>query len=157
MLRTSRSPPPIPFTADGFAEVKKQHEHYLAERPAAVENLRKSREMGDLSENGYYKASRQRLSFIDGRIRHFYKLLKLGRIVQASSDGTVQIGSRVRVKGNETERTFTIVGGYESNPNEEKISHISPIGLALMGKRTGDHVSVSIPSGSVEYVVLSVE
>lgn len=165
MLRTSRarilsamrSPAAIPFTADGFAEVKKQHEHYLSERPAAVENLRKSREMGDLSENGYYKASRQRLSFIDGRIRHFYKLLKLGRIVQTAANGTVQIGSKVRVKGSAAERTFTIVGGYESNPNEEKISHISPIGRALMGKRTGDRVSVPVPSGNVEYTVLSVQ
>lgn len=151
-----RSPPTIPFTADGYSNVKKQYEQCQQERPDAVENLRKAREMGDLSENGYYKAARARLSFIDSRLRHFYRLLKLGRIVQTASNGTVQIGSTVTVTDEKMERTFSIVGGYESNPVEGKISHVSPIGRALMGKRIGERVNVIIPSGTVEYAIVTV-
>lgn len=150
------SSPAIPFTAQGYSETKKQHEHYLRERPEAVEDLRKAREMGDLSENGYYKAARARLSFIDSRLRHFHRLLKLGRVVQTASNGTVQIGSTVTVKDGQTEQTFTIVGGYESDPSAGKISHVSPIGRALMGKRVHDRVSVFAPAGTKEYLVLSV-
>lgn len=151
------SPPSIPFTADGYSDVKKQHEQLLKDRPDAVENLRKAREMGDLSENGYYKAARARLSFLDGRLRHFQRLLKLGRIVQTDSNGTVQIGSVVTIADGKTKRAFTIVGGYESDPAEGKISHLSPIGCAILGKRAGARVTVSTPSGLVEYTITSVQ
>ena len=74
--------PGIPFTREGYRKVLDQQVKLKAERPDAVENLRKAREMGDLSENGYYHASKGRLSTLDSRLRHLKKLLLLGRIVE---------------------------------------------------------------------------
>ncbi|KKU87929.1 MAG: Transcription elongation factor GreA [Candidatus Gottesmanbacteria bacterium GW2011_GWA2_47_9] len=77
----------ILFTAKGYQQVLVEKEKLLTERPEAVEHLRKAREMGDLSENGYYKASRARLSFLDARIRRVERLIRLGVIVQSSQSG----------------------------------------------------------------------
>jgi len=67
------------------------------ERPDAVEHLRKAREMGDLSENGYYKAARARLSFLDAQLRRLERLVKLGIIVESTGLGKVDIGCKVKI------------------------------------------------------------
>ena len=126
------------------------------ERPQAVDHLKKAREMGDLSENGYYRAARQRLTYIDGRIRKLQNIIKRAKIIQTANTGFVDIGSTVTVEVKDMEITYTIVGGYESNPIEKTISHISPLGKALMGKRAGDAVSVQAPAGVMTYTVVSV-
>lgn len=147
----------IPFTKDGYAKILVEKEKLLAERPDAVENFRKAREMGDLSENGYYKASRQRLSFIDGRLRRIQRLVKLGVIVSSSGSGRVEIGSVVQLSDGTKEYTFTIVGGYESDPSHNTISHISPLGRVLIGKEKGMTVSVHAPVGIKSYTILDVQ
>lgn len=152
-----KKPAPIPFTEEGYQEVLKQQKTFLLDRPLAVENLKKAREMGDLSENGYYKAARQRLSFIDAQLRRLERLVKLGRIVDKPVlTGVVGFGSTVTITGASLRRTFTIVGGYESNPAENSISHISPLGKALMGHKAGDTITLEAPKGTIEYVIESV-
>jgi transcription elongation factor GreA len=147
---------PIPFTKEGYEKIVAEKAALLAERPDAVEHLRKAREMGDLRENGYYKASRQRLSFLDARIRRVERLVKLGRIVQSSGTGTVDIGSVVHINDGKNEFEYTVVGGYESNPAEKTISHISPIGKALLGKKKGDIAEVHAPSGVKSFTITNV-
>ena len=112
--------------------------------------------MGDLSENGYYKASRQRLTFIDARLRRLANILKRAKIVHTANTGFIDIGSTVTLQVKGTEITYSIVGGYESNPIEHSISHISPLGKSLMGKRAGDTVEVKAPAGVMTYTVVSV-
>lgn len=147
----------IPFTPEGYQKLLAERVQLLADRPAAVEQLRKGREMGDLSENGYYKAARQQLSFLDGRIRRADRLIKLARIVHYSVSDTVQIGSTVVIKDElNQEQTLKVVGGYESNPLEHTISHVSPIGKALMGKRKGDIVRFTVPKGERKLTLISV-
>ena len=128
----------------------------MTERPEAVEHLRKAREMGDLSENGYYKASRARLSFLDARIRRVERLIRLGVIVQSSQSGVVDIGTKVKITDGQKEYEYEIVGGYESDPSKKTISHISPIGRALMGKKQNETITVQAPSGTKIYTILSV-
>jgi transcription elongation factor GreA len=125
----------------------------LSERPEAVDHLKKAREMGDLSENGYYKASRARLSFLDSRIRRVERLIKLAVIVEPSGSDYVQIGTTVRVSDGKADHEYTIVGGYESDPSKKTISHISPLGKALMGKRVHDVVEVFAPRGAIRYTI----
>ncbi|OGG11552.1 hypothetical protein A2Z00_04920 [Candidatus Gottesmanbacteria bacterium RBG_13_45_10] len=146
----------IPFTREGYDKIFTQRDTLLAERPDAVENLRKAREMGDLSENGYYKAARARLSFLDSRLRRLARLVRLGVVVASSGSGRVEIGSNVTITDGKTTHTYTIVGGYESDPSKNTISYISPIGKALMGKREKDVVEVGIPKGIVRYTVIKV-
>ena len=77
----------------------------LAQRPEAVEHLTKARAMGDLSENGYYKASRQRLTFLDSRIRRVERLIKLGVIVESRGNDKVEIGCKVKITDGSKEYT----------------------------------------------------
>lgn len=143
----------IPFTKVGYEKVLKEKADLMAERPDAVEHLRKAREMGDLSENGYYKAARQRLSFIDARLRSLTRLVKLGVIVTSANSGKVDIGSTVVISDGTKEFTYTIVGGYESDPTKGTISYMSPIGKSLMGKKPGDSATIQVPAGTVIYTI----
>lgn len=146
----------ILFTKHGYQHILEEKAKLLSERPEAVEHLRKSREMGDLSENGYYKASRARLSFLDSRLRRVDRLIKLGVIVESTGSNNTEIGSRVTITNDNKQQEFTIVGGYESDPSKKTISHLSPLGKALMGKQIGDVVMVHAPSGPKSYTILSV-
>jgi transcription elongation factor GreA len=149
--------PRIPFTEDGYKKIIEEKAKLLAERPEAVDHLRKSREMGDLSENGYYKASRARLSFLDARIRRIERLVKLGVIVKSVNSGRVEIGSTVTLTDGKVQFIYTIVGGYESDPTKNTVSYISPIGKALIGRKLSDQISVSAPAGIKKYTILKIE
>jgi transcription elongation factor GreA len=143
----NRKEPRIPFTQAGYDKLAEEKKSLEAKRPEAVEHLKKAREMGDLSENGYYKASRQQLNFIDGRLKRLTKILKRAEIVTSVANGTVQIGSTVKLQSGNQKYEYTIVGGYESNPDQKSISHISPLGSAIFGKRKNDVVKFQAPSG----------
>lgn len=139
--------PRIPVTQEGYQKLLKDRTKFLAARPEAVKNLSESRAMGDLSENGYYKASRQQLTFLDSRIRRVERLIKLAKIIESKhvtlSDGTRQY-------------EYEIVGGFESDPSKHTISQQSPLGRALIGKIAGDDIEVHTPKGVVKYTVLSI-
>ncbi len=112
--------------------------------------------MGDLSENGYYKASRQRLSFLDARIRRIERLVRLGRIVVSTGSNQIEIGNVVTITDGTKEYTYTVVGGYESDPSNNTISNFSPIGRALFGKKINDTVDVTAPSGIKKYTIVKI-
>ena len=145
----------IPFTKVGFEKMLKEYEELKASRPDAVMHLKRARELGDLSENGYYKASRAKLSFIDSRLRHLKSLINQGLIVEQHASNIVEIGMNITIDDGKDKRTFQLVGGYESNPSEGRISHISPLGKALLGARVGDKKKVATPQGEKEYTILA--
>lgn len=155
MIKTSLpTPRRIPFTQEGYDKILEEKKKLLSERPEAVDHLRKAREMGDLSENGYYKASRAKLSSLDSRLRHLEKLIRLGKVVKTAHTGFVDIGCTITITDGLKEYTYTLVGGYESDPVHHTISYISPLGKALMGKKETDVVSVNAPKGLVSYTIL---
>lgn len=139
--------PQIPFTQEGYQKLLDDRKKFLAARPEAVKNLSESRAMGDLSENGYYKASRQQLSFLDSRIRRVERLIRLAKILEPV---------RVKISDGTNEYEYEIVGGYESDPIKHTISQQSPLGRALMGKKAGDTVEVITPKGIKKYTLLSI-
>lgn len=143
----------IQFTKVGFEKLKEEYKKLQEERPAAVLDLKKARDMGDLSENGWYKAARQKLSFLDRRLRELRYIMKYAHIVGATESETVEIGNIVTISDGKTEKTYQIVGGYESNPLEGRMSHVSPIGKALIGKKVDETIEVRVPSGVVSYIV----
>ena len=126
------------------------------QRKDAVEHLKKAREMGDLSETGYYKSSRAKLSSIDRRISELTYLLRVGRIRTAENTGIVQVGSSVILDHEGKKLHYQIVGAYEANPSEGRISEASPLGKVLIGKKAGDTVHFSAPAGVNTYKVLAV-
>lgn len=146
----------IRFTKEGFEKMQQEYNELLKQRPAVVEDLKKAREMGDLRENGYYKASRQKLSFIDGRLFRLKTEMKLAVIVEAADINEVTIGSTVTLTDGENERIYTIVGDLEANPSEGKISLLSPLGRAVDGKKVGEEVHLETPRGKVIYKIKSI-
>lgn len=147
----------IIFTQKGYDDLLKTKEKLLSERPEAVKNLREAREMGDLSENGYYKAARARLSFLDSRIRNNQRLIRLAQIKKTSKSGIIEIGSKILITSGKIKAEYTIVGSYESDPAKKTISHLSPLGKVLLGKKVKDKVEAVTPSGMMIYTILKIE
>lgn len=151
-----KKPQQIPFTPAGYENLLSEKSSLTAARPDTVESLRKAREMGDLSENGYYKAARARLSFLDSRLRRLDRLLRSAVVIKQQQSEFVDIGSTVTVSDQRQKYTYKIVGGYESDPSKQTISHLSPIGKALIGKKTGDQIFVRTPAGEKHFTLTDV-
>ena len=151
----------IYLTKEGLEELKKEHEELSKEkRPEVLERVSEARNMGDLSENAEYVAAREELNFIDGRIDELDELLKQAVLIKEDhskgSHGMVKLGSVVtlNVKGKKEE--FSLVGEWEADPHDKKISHESPLGKALIGKKIGEKFEVEAPAGKIEYTVVSI-
>lgn len=148
----------IEFTMEGFDRIKAELEELQKiKRPAAVERLQKARAMGDLSENSEYVAAKEDLAFVEGRVRELEELVSRAEIVHdQNGKGYVQVGSRVTVQTAEGKEQYHIVGEFEADPLVKKLSHSSPIGNALMGKKIGNEVEVNIPAGKVTYKIVDI-
>jgi len=146
-------------TEDGLEALKKELAVLLEQkRPKVVERLANARSQGDLSENSDYQNAREELEFLDGRINELGEVIKNARVVTSQAvSGAVDIGKSVKVRVGNREMVFFIVGEWEANPSEKKISLSSPLGQALMGKKKGDKIRVEAPAGTVVYEVLTVE
>jgi transcription elongation factor GreA len=141
-----RKEPRIPVTKEGYQKLLDDRAKFLAARPEAVKNLADSRAMGDLSENGYYKASRQQLTFLDSRIRRVERLIRLAKIMEST---------HIKISDGTNEYEYEIVGGFESDPTKHTISQQSPLGRATQGKKAGDMVDVITPRGIKKYTILA--
>lgn len=148
----------VQLTQAGFEELKNELKNLVeARRPAVVERLSNARSMGDLSENSDYHQAKEELEFLDGQISELQTILYQAKVVKKSNGSRqVGVGSKVKVKAGKTEHIFHIVGEWEADPKEKKISHESPLGKALVGKGVGDRVEVSAPAGKVAYEILAI-
>ena len=127
-------------------------------RPDVVKRIATAREHGDLKENAEYHAAREEQSFLEGKIRSLEARLKAAVIVAPESRGAlVELGSRVRVEHDGDESTMAIVGSAEADADAGRISNVSPVGRALIGRRVGDVVTVKTPGGDQRYVIVAIE
>ena len=146
------------LTEEGKRKIERDMIRLKAEHPHAVAALQAAKELGDLSENAEYSAAKGRLARINEQlVRLEYKLKHAQIIEETAQDGRVHIGSRVTVRVNAKEKTYTIVGGNESNPTLGRISHVSPLAKALLNQRVGDEVSVTTEAGTTTYCILAIE
>lgn len=119
--------------------------------------LRHAVQQGDLSENADYTAAKEEQAFLEGRIQELELILREATIVEGGGSDTVTIGSTVVVaEDGQTPQTFQVVGIKEASPREGRISHESPIGKALMGKKQGDVALAETPGGIVELKVIEI-
>lgn len=146
----------IRFTKEGYEKLQQEYNELLAQRPAAIEDLKKARELGDLSENGYYKAARAKLSFLDNRLQMLTLYLKTAVIVDGDNSGIVDIGSVVTLSDGKTKKTYNIVGDLEADPAQGKLSLLSPIGRAIAKRNAGSEIRIETPRGEVKYKIVSV-
>lgn len=131
------------FTKEGCDKLVKEKEKLLTERPFIVSEVKRARELGDLSENGLYKSSKMRLGQIDGRVFRITNMLKYAKIIEKKQSDVVELGSTVELTDGKRTFTYIIVGSEEANPKEGKISNISPLGKGLIGKKVGDVAEVN--------------
>lgn len=153
----------IYLTQEGVLELKKEREDMVKnKRPEVLDRVSQARNMGDLSENAEYVAARDELSFIDGRIDELEELLKQAVIIKEEArkiggKNVIQLGSKVMLNKDGKKEAFVLVGEWEADPIEKKISHESPLGKALIGKGVGDKIEVSAPAGKIQYSIVSVD
>lgn len=145
----------IQFTATGLAEIKNELEELKGKKlTSAIERLSRARDFGDLSENAEYHAAKEELAFIEGRIEELEGLVMRAEVVgNKSKGGAVDIGCKVTLTLKGKEHTYEIVGEWEADPLKKKISHTSPLGLALVGKKKGETVELEAPAGKVVYQI----
>lgn len=148
----------ILVTREGLAELKGEYDNLVnRKRPEAVTRLAIARGQGDLTENSEYTAARQDLAFIDGRIVELEQVLHEAKVIVSHSKKKVDIGCKVTLHIDGKKEVFTIVGEWEANPTEKKVSHSSPLGRALLGKKVGEKVEVEAPAGRILYKILHIE
>lgn len=147
------------LTKEGFEELKREYDVLINDkRPEAVKRVAAARDQGDLAENSEYAAAHDELSFIDGRIGELEVILKNSELISSKHSKTmVDMGCRVMLHVDGRRDIFTIVGEWEADPKEKKISHSSPLGKSLMGKRVGDIVEVEAPAGKLKYKIIHIE
>ena len=125
-------------------------------RPKLVKEVEEHGKLGDFSENAAYQVAKGKLRGVNNRILTIQNLLNKAVIIESDKNDTVQIGSKVTIKAEGNEYTYTILGSQETDPNKNIISHLSPIGSALLGHRVGDEVAVEINDNIIKYKILEI-
>jgi transcription elongation factor GreA len=152
----------IQFTKSGHEDVVRElHTLKSSKHNDAKLRLERARAMGDLRENSEYHAAKEDLSVIVGRMAELEEMLRWAEIVDDSvnqiENDLVRLGCRVVLEKNGKQEEYSLVGEYEADPGAKKLSHTSPIGSALMGKKKGDIVEISIPTGKHTYTIVDVK
>lgn len=148
----------IELTQEGYDEVVKELEELRAKHQPAVDRVALARSYGDLSENAEYHAAREDLSFLVARIEELEAVLGQAKVLKKpQSQSTVKLGSKVIVKVEKKKITYQVVSAWEADPVESKISSESPLGKALLGKKLGEKIKITIPAGEQTYEILEIK
>ena len=149
----------VQLTKQGYDKIQKEYKELIeVKKPYAVDRLGKARSMGDLSENSEYNAAKEELAVVDGRIRELEQILKTVEVIEKPNNSSiVELGNFVIVETQGKIEQYQIVGEFEADPMNKKLSSTSPIGIALIGKKIGDLVEVDIPAGKVQYKIVEIK
>ncbi len=151
---------PVFLTKDGYKKLEEELEQLRTKRRAEVaERLHDAMEGGELIENAEYESAKNEQAFVEGRILTLETMLSNAIIIEEGGpQDIVRVGSKVAIQeGNNQPEQYVIVGAAEANPKEGRISNQSPLGQALLGRKTGDEIRVSAPAGVLTFRVLSVK
>ena len=140
------------ITPEGLEKLKAELEELQTVRRREVaERIKEAREFGDIAENSEYDDAKNEQAMLEQRIAQMEERVRRAIVVDKDEvdTGVVSVGVKVHVKDQKTgdSRKFQLVGSAEANPSEEKLSHESPIGKALMGRKRGEIVTVEVPRG----------
>lgn len=148
------------LTKEKFDELQEELDFLKTTRRKEIaENLEYARSLGDISENAEYQEARELQAATEERINKLESMLKSANIVAQKSKDTVSLGSTVEIQkeGEKEIRNYQIVGSEEANMQERKISHLSPLGEAMMGKKKGETFSFATPNGKMDYKIVSIK
>jgi transcription elongation factor GreA len=153
------------LTIKGKKKLEEELQHLTTTaRKELAERLQFAIKQGDLSENADYSKAKEDQAFLEGRIRTIGAMLRNTILVEDARAATtisdaVHIGCKVTVSEQDQgdPETYTIVGSAEADPKQGKISHESPLGKGLMGKRIGDKIVVAAPAGAITFEIVKIE
>jgi len=140
------------ITPEGLEKLKAELEELQTVRRREVaERIKEAREFGDIAENSEYDDAKNEQAMLEQRIAQMEERVRRAIVIDKDQvdTGVVSVGVKVHVKDQKTgdSRKFQLVGSAEANPSEEKLSHESPNGKALMGRKRGEIVTVEVPRG----------
>ncbi len=151
------------MTEEGYLKLKEELRHLeCVKRPEISKQIGEARDKGDLSENAEYDAAKEAQGMLEAKISQLKGVLVTARLIDSSAIGieTVKIMNRVTMKNLKTQKlmTYMLVSETEADFKEGKIAINTPIGQGLMGKKVGDVVDITIPSGvlSVEIIEIAI-
>ncbi len=154
----------FPMTREGFENMQAELEKLKEEKPSVIQAISDARDQGDLSENAEYHAARERLGFIEGRIIEIESKLSHAEVIEVKnlSGDSVIFGATVTLSmlsdnNGEVEYVYKVVGEYEADVSKQLISTSSPLGSALIGKKVGEYVEVTVPNGEKLYKIVKIE
>jgi transcription elongation factor GreA len=148
------------LTPEGKRKLEEELEHLTTvKRQELSDRLHAAIRQGDLSENADYIQAKEEQAFVEGRIRDIQRMLRNVVLIEEQVGGVVRIGSRVIVSedGVDEQETFMLVGAAEADPAKGRISNVSPLGTALMGKKIGDVVRIQAPAGEMVFEIVGIE
>jgi transcription elongation factor GreA len=149
---------PVLLTQDGLKKLEAElDELKTAKRAEIAERIKYAMDFGDISENAEYEDAKNEQGMLEGRILTLENMVRNAVIIaDAAADGVVQIGSTVEVKDEFGKQTYTVVGPAEADVASGRISHESPVGKALMGRKVGEKVMVMTPGGEREVKIVKI-
>lgn len=156
------SPQTIQLTQAGLDELKQELQDLVKNKlPKIIERVANAREQGDLSENADYHSARDEQAILQARVIEIEEIIAKAKVVSSvkKSGSTVSMGSVVTLSqaGKSKKMTITIVGEFEADPDMGKVSSVSPVGKAIMGKKKGDSVTVKAPAGEISYEITEIK
>jgi transcription elongation factor GreA len=151
----------VKMLAEGLAKLEAELEYLITVRRAEVaQKLKEARTFGDLSENAEYDEAKNEQGILEARIQEMEYTIANAEVVEESdlTPDEVGIGSRITIRDMELDeiKTLQIVGSTESDPDNDKISDVSPIGLAAMAKHVGDIIEVEAPIGIIRMEIMDI-
>ncbi len=147
------------LSQEKFEELTKELDYLkTVRRKEIAESLEYARSLGDLSENAEYQEARDLQAATEERIKKLETILQTARIVSPKKSEAVTLGSKVTIQkeGDKEPHQYEIVGSEEANMLERKISHLSPLGEAMMGKKKNEKFSFETPNGKQAYKIVEV-
>ncbi len=152
----------IYMSREGIEKIKSELKYLIeVEQPRLSSKLASAREYGDLSENAEYDAAKEEMDHLQRRIARVQDTLSRAQIFDPKGIDPDEITLLATVELLDLKRdktvTYTLVSVEEADIDKQRISVVSPVGKALIGKKAGDTVSIQVPAGILEYKILSVK
>ena len=152
----------IPMTSEGYSKLQKDLEKLInKDRPDIITAIAEARSHGDLSENAEYQYAKEQQSLIEGKIVDLESTIALAEIIDVSklTGNEIKFGATVKIEDDDSGEmvTYQIVGEYESDIKNNKLSVSSPLARGLINKSTNDVVEINSPKGQKSYTIKSVK
>ena len=150
------------MTAEGYSKLQDELKKLTSEdRPKIIEAIAEARSHGDLSENAEYQYAKEQQSLIEGRIIDLESAISKAEVIDIKSieGNDIKFGATVEIEDDESgiKQQYQIVGEYESDIENKKLSITSPLARGLIGKTEEDNVEINSPKGLKSYTILSVK